>query len=40
LGFRKQARRKSLCKAEIEVFEAWFGDVFDELFGAADRPKT
>ena len=22
-----------VTKAEIDVFEAWFGDLFDELFG-------
>jgi len=22
----------SITEAEIEVFEAWFGDLFDELF--------
>jgi hypothetical protein len=22
-----------VTEAEIEVFEAWFGDLFDELFG-------
>jgi len=21
------------CRAELDVFEAWFGDLFDELFG-------
>ena len=25
-----------ITEAEIEVFEAWFGDLFDELFGVAD----
>ena len=23
-------------QAEIEVFERWFGDLFDELFGSSD----
>jgi hypothetical protein len=23
-----------VTSSEVEVFEAWFGDVFDELFGA------
>jgi hypothetical protein len=22
-----------VTKAELDVFEAWFGDIFDELFG-------
>jgi hypothetical protein len=22
-----------VTKAEIDVFEAWFGDLFDDLFG-------
>jgi hypothetical protein len=22
-----------ITQAEIEMFEAWFGDLFDELFG-------
>jgi hypothetical protein len=22
-----------ITKAELDVFEAWFGDLFDELFG-------
>ena len=25
-----------VTQAEIEVFERWFGDLFDELFGASD----
>ena len=25
--------RVPVTSAEVEVFEAWFGDVFDELFG-------
>lgn len=24
-----------VTEAEIEVFERWFGDLFDELFGSA-----
>lgn len=24
-----------VTQAELEVFEAWFGDLFDELFGPA-----
>jgi hypothetical protein len=23
-----------VSEAEVEVFEQWFGDIFDELFGA------
>jgi hypothetical protein len=23
-----------VTEAEVDVFEAWFGDLFDELFGA------
>jgi len=23
----------SITEAELDVFEAWFGDLFDELFG-------
>lgn len=23
-----------VTKAEVNLFEAWFGDVFDEIFGA------
>jgi hypothetical protein len=26
-------QRVSVTQAEIDVFEAWFGDMFDELFG-------
>jgi hypothetical protein len=26
-------RRTSVTDAEVDVFEAWFGDVFDEMFG-------
>ena len=25
--------RIPVTSAEVDVFEAWFGDVFDELFG-------
>lgn len=25
-----------VTEAEIEVFERWFGDLFDELFGTSD----
>lgn len=25
-----------VTRAEIEVFERWFGDLFDELFGSSD----
>lgn len=25
--------RVQITQAEVDVFEAWFGDVFDELFG-------
>ena len=25
--------RVPVTQAEIDVFEAWFGDLFDELFG-------
>jgi len=25
--------RVPVTRAEIDVFEAWFGDLFDELFG-------
>jgi hypothetical protein len=25
--------RVPVTSAEVDVFEAWFGDVFDELFG-------
>ena len=25
-----------VTQAEIEVFERWFGDLFDELFGSSD----
>ncbi len=23
-----------VTEAEVDVFEAWFGDIFDELFGS------
>jgi hypothetical protein len=26
-------QRVRVTQAEIDVFEAWFGDLFDELFG-------
>jgi hypothetical protein len=26
-------RRVPVTQAEVDVFEAWFGDLFDELFG-------
>jgi hypothetical protein len=26
--------RAPVTQAEVDVFEAWFGDLFDELFGA------
>jgi len=26
------ARRLPVTDAEVDVFEAWFGDLFDELF--------
>jgi hypothetical protein len=25
--------------AEVDVFEAWFGDILDELFGPCGRPQ-
>lgn len=25
-----------VTEAEVDVFEAWFGDLFDELFSAGD----
>jgi len=25
-----------ITEAELDVFEAWFGDIFDELSGRAD----
>ena len=27
-----------ITEAEIQVFERWFADVFDELFGSLDLP--
>ncbi|GLU28494.1 hypothetical protein [Brucella sp. NBRC 12950] len=30
---RRLARPVPVTQAEIEVFERWFGDLFDELFG-------
>lgn len=27
-----------IAEAEIQVFERWFADVFDELFGSVDLP--
>jgi len=27
--------RVPVTEAEVEVFERWFGDLFDELFGPA-----
>ena len=27
-----------ITEAEIQVFERWFGDVFDEMFGPIDLP--
>ncbi len=29
-----------ITEAEVQVFERWFGDVFDELFGPVDLPKS
>jgi hypothetical protein len=29
--------RVPVTRAEVDVFEAWFGDLFDELFGAGFR---
>ena len=26
--------RVPVAQAEVDVFEAWFGDLFDELFGS------
>ncbi|QOG08885.1 hypothetical protein IGS74_17760 [Aureimonas sp. OT7] len=28
-----------ITEAEIQVFERWFSDVFDEMFGSVDMPK-
>jgi hypothetical protein len=30
---RRLARPRPITDAEIEVFERWFGDLFDEMFG-------
>ena len=30
---RPRTASERLTQAEIEVFERWFGDLFDELFG-------
>ncbi len=27
-----------IIEAEIQLFERWFSDVFDDLFGSADLP--
>jgi len=27
-----------ITEAEIQVFERWFGDVFDDMFGPVDLP--
>ena len=27
-----------MAEAEIQVFERWFSDVFDEMFGPIDLP--
>lgn len=29
-----------ITEAEIEVFERWFGDFFDEIFGPEDPTDT
>lgn len=29
-----------ITEAEIQVFERWFADVFDEMFGSVDLPET
>lgn len=29
-----------ITEAEIEVFERWFADIFDEIFGSVDLPKN
>jgi hypothetical protein len=31
-SLRDRVTRHGVARAEIEVFEAWFGDRFDELF--------
>lgn len=28
-----------ITEAEIQVFERWFADVFDEMFGSLDLPE-
>ncbi|WP_257541829.1 MULTISPECIES: hypothetical protein [unclassified Sphingobium] len=28
-----------ITEAEIQVFERWFADVFDEMFGSLDMPE-
>jgi hypothetical protein len=28
-----------ITEAEIQVFERWFADVFDEMFGSVDLPE-
>ncbi|RCI80124.1 hypothetical protein DNK03_00590 [Brucella anthropi] len=28
-----------ITEAEIQVFERWFADVFDEMFGSLELPK-
>jgi hypothetical protein len=30
---RRLAEHVPVTDAEVDVFEAWFGDLFDELFG-------
>jgi hypothetical protein len=32
-GYGWLAKDVPVTEAEIDVFEAWFGDLFDELFG-------
>ena len=34
-GDRRLARGRAVTEAELDVFEAWFGDLFDELFWSA-----
>lgn len=29
-----------IAEAEIQVFERWFGDVLDEMFGPVDLPDS
>jgi hypothetical protein len=31
--------RIAIMAGELDVFEAWFGDILDELFGAADADR-